>query len=102
MFVIIIIVNAITFTNTKDISWLHGSTTHALYKEAVFLNYAFTYVLKLFKIYSILCFKFALKYAYSRLTRGKKVVRWISKNNINELLKLKLQELMKLVKHKNH
>lgn len=24
------------------------------------------------------------------------------KNNINELLKLKLQELMKLVKHKNH
>lgn len=99
---VIIIVNTITFTDTKDISWLHGTITRALYKETVSLNYAFTYVLKLFKIYSTVCFKFSLKYAYSRLTREKKVVRWISKNNINELLKLKLQELMKLVKHKNH
>lgn len=69
--VIIIIMNTITFANTKvflDCIVI----SHALYKEAVFLNYAFTYVLKLFKIYSTVCFKFALKYAYSRLTRKKK------------------------------
>lgn len=32
----------------------------------------------------------------------KEVCKMDIKNNINELLKLKLQELMKLVKHKNH
>lgn len=32
----------------------------------------------------------------------KEVWKMDIKNNINELLKLKLQELMKLVKHKNH
>lgn len=32
----------------------------------------------------------------------KEVCKIDIKNNINELLKLKLQELMKLVKHKNH
>lgn len=32
----------------------------------------------------------------------KEVPKMDIKNNINELLKLKLQELMKLVKHKNH
>jgi len=32
----------------------------------------------------------------------KEVCKMDIKNNINELLKLKLQELMKLVKHENH
>ena len=73
-----------------------------LVKRSYILNCAFINVENLFKHNSTMCVKFALRCAYSRLTRGGRSVRWISKNKINELLKLKLQELMKLVKHKNH
>lgn len=85
-----------------DISWVLDNTASSLYKETILSNCTFTYVLKLFKQNSTVCFKFALSVPTDDWQGKKKAVRWISKNNINELLKLKLQELMKLVKHKNH